>query len=148
MRVWIDATQHDEQIEVFGMTLLERLLRGLLDAQRQISGLEATEEQLPDRTEASGSIADFATKHLELTEVRIELAPATAFPRSVPQPLLDELPITWSTGNATLRERLREATLILRTAIRLPFESRANTRRFPTDRFEPGDILHPVKIDG
>ncbi len=111
MRVWIDATQHDEQIEVFGMTLLERLLRGLLDAQRQISGLEATQEQLPDRTEASGSIADSATKHLELTEVRIELAPGTPFPRSVPQPLLDELPITWSTGNATLRERLREATL-------------------------------------
>ena len=48
VRVWIDATRDNEQIEVFGMSLLERLLRSLLDAQQQISGLEAIQRHLPD----------------------------------------------------------------------------------------------------
>ncbi len=38
VRVWIDATKQDDGLEIFGMTLLERLLRSLLQAQRQLDG--------------------------------------------------------------------------------------------------------------
>ena len=45
MRVWIDATQQqDEGLQIFGMSLLERLLTSLVEAQQQLHGLEELEK--------------------------------------------------------------------------------------------------------
>ena len=75
MRIWIDATRHDEEIKIFGMTLLERTLRSLLEAQKQVKGLQALEEKLRGLSEARAYIRDFVGKRLSPSEVRVELSP-------------------------------------------------------------------------
>lgn len=76
MRIWIDATDPRSALEVFGMTLLERQLRTVV---------------------ASG---------LNPTEVRIELAPDASVIPSLPDQLLEQLPLRWSRNPGTLPERL------------------------------------------
>ena len=109
MRVWIDATRQDDGIEIFGMSLLERLLRSLLQAQRQLDGLKELEKELQGLTEAQAYIRGFLEKHLDPTEVRIELAAGATVPAHLPQELLAELPIVFSQGEASTSERLAEA---------------------------------------
>lgn len=109
MRIWIDATHQDESIEIFGMGLLERTLRSLLEAQRQLSGLRVLQEELRGMTEAKAYIESFIENRLAPTEVRIELGPGRSLPRGIPNDLLGKLPIVLSEGEATVRERLSEA---------------------------------------
>jgi phosphatidylglycerophosphate synthase len=109
VRIWIDATDHDERIEVFGMTLLERLLRSLLESQRQVLALKVLEKELKGLTEARTWIRSFVTRRLTPSEVRIELRAGAALPASIPRDLLASLPIVLSQGEATTRERLTEA---------------------------------------
>ena len=79
MSVWIDATQPACELRVFGMTLLERLLRTLL----QNGG--------------------------ELREVRVELPAGAAPPAGLPAELLAALPLRWSNPAASLAQRFRQA---------------------------------------
>jgi phosphatidylglycerophosphate synthase len=109
LRIFIDATRQQDEIRVFGMTLLERVLRSLLQAQQQVKGLQGLEEQLRGLTEARAYIRNFVSKRLTPTEVRIELAPGGVMPESIPQDLLAKLPIVLSQGDANVRERLAAA---------------------------------------
>jgi phosphatidylglycerophosphate synthase len=79
MRIWIDATQQDRSVRVFGMTLLERLLHAV---------------------QASGA---------ELAEVRVELAGGVPEPSDLPAELVDALPLRWSRGDDPARSRLDAA---------------------------------------
>jgi phosphatidylglycerophosphate synthase len=110
VRVWIDATRHRDDLEIFGMTLLERLLRSLLESQRQRVALTQLEKELRGLTEAQAYIHGFLEKHLEPTEVRIELGPNAALPESIPRRLLAKLPIVISQGDASPRTRLAQAS--------------------------------------
>lgn len=109
MRVWIDATQQDEQLQVFGMSLLERLLASLLEAQQQLDDLKKLEKQLEGLPQASTYIRSFLEKNLDPSEVRIELAPGASIPANLPRKLLDELPIAFSQGDASVGARLAQA---------------------------------------
>ena len=77
MRVWIDATGANHALRVFGMSLLERLLRGL---------------------RASGA---------RLSEVRVELPDGESAAGFLPDGLTAALPLRWSCGNAPLSRRLQ-----------------------------------------
>lgn len=79
MRIWIDATQQDTSIRVFGMTLLERLLHAVRTADTHV------------------------------TEVRVELAEGGRMPRDLPAELLATLPLRWLPGKGTLSSRLQSA---------------------------------------
>ena len=79
LRVWIDATRCDGALRVFGMTLLERLLRGLL------------------RSDA------------ELSDVMIELPHGARSPWPLPRKLTDTLPLSWSQRDAPLMSRFEQA---------------------------------------
>ena len=79
LSVWIDATQPACELRVFGMTLLERLLRTLL----QNGG--------------------------ELREVRVELPAGAPPPAGLPADLLSALPLRWSNPAAGLAQRFRQA---------------------------------------
>jgi phosphatidylglycerophosphate synthase len=79
LSVWIDATQPASELRVFGMTLLERLLRALL--------------------ETGG----------ELREVRVELPAGAPAPATLPADLLAALPLRWSNPGSPLAQRFREA---------------------------------------
>jgi phosphatidylglycerophosphate synthase len=79
LTVWIDATRPARELSVFGMTLLERVLRSLL----QIGG--------------------------ELREVRIELPAGEPAPTTLPADLLDALPRRWSNADVPLAQRFRQA---------------------------------------
>jgi phosphatidylglycerophosphate synthase len=79
LKVWIDATQPACELRVFGMTLLERLLRALL--------------------ETGG----------ELREVRVELPAGAPPPTTLPADLVAALPLRWSNGSAPLAQRFQEA---------------------------------------
>ncbi len=79
LSVWIDATQPACELRVFGMTLLERLLRALV----QIGG--------------------------ELREVRVELPAGAPAPEALPAEILAALPLCWSNRGAPLGQRFRQA---------------------------------------
>lgn len=108
MRIWIDATSHDERIEIFGMTLLERILRTLLQAQQQARGLQDLERELRGLPEARAWIRDFVESRLVPGEVRVELSPEGCLPTSLPRDLLAKLPIVFAQGRASVRDRLAE----------------------------------------
>ena len=79
LRVWIDATRPASELRVFGMTLLERLLRTLLE----IGG--------------------------ELREVRVELPAGASPPATLPAEILAALPLRWSNHGVPLARRFRAA---------------------------------------
>jgi len=108
LKVWIDATHHGRNT-VFGMTLLERMLRSLVHARRQISPLVKLEKELKGLGDVSDYVRSFVERQLAPSEVRIELAAGTPIP-ALPSDLLRELPLVWSTGDATSCERLAQAT--------------------------------------
>lgn len=75
MHIWIDATNPSSQLRIFGMTLLERQLRALLEA------------------------------GLETAEVYVQLAPETAnLPSLLPTSLVKELPLQWGHVSRTIAE--------------------------------------------
>jgi len=77
--IWIDATHAGAESLVFGMTLLERLLRALVD-----SGIEPN-------------------------EVRIDLPEGSHLQRKLPGDLVAVLPLVWSEGSDSLPTRLKSA---------------------------------------
>lgn len=109
MRIWIDATRHDERIGIFGMTLLERVLRTLVQAQQPMRGLQALDEELRGVPEVRAWIHDFIDRRLVPSEVRVELAPDGRIPADLPRDLLARLPVVFAQGQATVRDRLAEA---------------------------------------
>ena len=109
MRIWIDATRHDDSLEIFGMTCLERVLRTVLESQKQLRGLQALEEELRGLSEARSWIRNFVGRRLAVSEVRIELASDGTIPESIPHELLHKLPVVFAQGQATVRDRLSEA---------------------------------------
>lgn len=80
MRVWIDARGVDHTLTVFGLSLLERQLKGLLS--------------LP----SAGKAADSAS----LEEVHVELAPGSPIPR-LPHAVAQALPLCWSQSGQSAR---------------------------------------------
>jgi phosphatidylglycerophosphate synthase len=74
-----------------------------------VKGLQALEEQLRGLSEARAYIRDFVGKRLSPSEVRVELSPDGGIPASIPHELLAKLPIVFSQGQASVRERLAEA---------------------------------------
>jgi phosphatidylglycerophosphate synthase len=79
VRIWIDATQRDRSIRVFGMTLLERLLHAV------------------------------RTVDAELEEVRVELPGSVPVPSDLPAGIVDALPLRWSAGDGPMSSRLDRA---------------------------------------
>jgi phosphatidylglycerophosphate synthase len=79
LRVWIDATQPGREIRIFGMTLLERLLRALCE---------------------TGA---------PLHEVRVEVPSGSSLPDGLPVELLEALPLRWSHGEEPLARSLERA---------------------------------------
>ena len=79
LKIWIDATRSEAGPRLFGMTLLERLLRGIREA-------------CPD---AQG--------------VRIELAGGSTVPTSLPDDLLRALPLEWRHDGGSPADRLQSA---------------------------------------
>jgi phosphatidylglycerophosphate synthase len=79
VRIWIDATQQDRSIRVFGMSLLERLLHAV------------------------------RTAKAELEEIRIELPGDASVPSDLPAAITDALPLRWSRGDGPLSSRLDRA---------------------------------------
>jgi phosphatidylglycerophosphate synthase len=79
LRVWIDATDPRSTLPVFGMSLLERQLRALLQA------------------------------GLEPTEICIEIPSGTSSLPILPPDLSQRLPLRWSRDGAQLPERLARA---------------------------------------
>jgi len=108
VRIWIDATQHDESLRVFGMTLLERQLRGVMAAGRQLTGLEKAMDGLSDMVQAQARLMGFIGASARPTEVRVELASGAAIPQ-LPDDLLKELPLMWAQSGEPLGARLQEA---------------------------------------
>ncbi len=75
MHIWIDATNPSSRLRIFGMTLLERQLRALLEAS------------------------------LEPAEVYVQLAPETTnLPSLLPTSLVQELPLQWGHVSRTIAE--------------------------------------------
>ena len=75
MRIWIDATNPRSEIRIFGMTLLERQLRTLLEA------------------------------GLDPAEIYVQLAAETTnLPSLLPAPLVRQLPLQWGHVSRTLVE--------------------------------------------
>jgi phosphatidylglycerophosphate synthase len=79
LRVWIDATEPHAMLPLFGMPLLERQLRGLLEA-----GVAAS-------------------------EVRIELPEAGEDPPPLPRDVTQHLPLRWCRAAGGIAERLARA---------------------------------------
>ena len=78
MRVWIDATHHDGDLAVFGMSLVERALRALLSAQSGLRRLEQAEARLQELSYTQTRLEEFLRDKMRPKEVRIELAQNTA----------------------------------------------------------------------
>ena len=75
MHIWIDATNPSSRLQIFGMTLLERQLRALLEA------------------------------GLEPAEIYVQLAPETTnLPSLLPTSLVQELPLQWGHVSRTIAE--------------------------------------------
>lgn len=106
MRVWIDATHHDADLAVFGMSLIERALRALLDAQSGLRRLEQAEARLQELSYTQTRLEEFLRDKMRPKEVRIELAQNTEIPALDPS-LLQQLPITWSQSDRPVRDRLQ-----------------------------------------
>ena len=121
MRIWIDATQMDEDIRVFGMTLLERHLRALLEPQKALQGLPKAACKQTGLPQVGAGFDRFIAERVNPTEIRIELRAGASLPAALPQGLLERLPITWSQSDEPAGRRLRtlleaaegEATLAL-----------------------------------
>jgi phosphatidylglycerophosphate synthase len=79
LRIWIDATMPGSEMRMFGMTLLERLLRGLLQTGATFS------------------------------EVRVELADGAPIPASLPEKLIGALPLQWTRDDLPLPQRFERA---------------------------------------
>jgi len=79
LRIWIDATMPSSEIRMFGMTLLERLLRGL------------------QQTGAT------------FREIRVELAGGAPIPDSLPGKLVAALPLRWFRDDRPLSQRFERA---------------------------------------
>lgn len=79
MRIWIDATDPRSELRIFGMTLLERQLRTLIEA------------------------------GLEPTEVCVELPSGTSGLPSLPDDLVQRLPLRWLRDRGPLQEQLAHA---------------------------------------
>jgi len=79
VRIWIDATQQNHSIRVFGMTLLERLLHAV------------------------------RTADTELEEVRVELPGSVPVPSDLSAEIVDAPPLHWSRGDWPMSSRLDRA---------------------------------------
>ena len=109
MRVWIDATQIDEDVRVFGMTLLERHLRALLGARRALQGLAKSARKETGLPQIGTRIDRFIASRVSPTEVRIELRAGASLPGALPPWLLDRFPVTWSQSDEPTGRRLQAA---------------------------------------
>ncbi len=83
VHIWIDANHPHCALRLFGMTLLERVLRGLELAARGAK--------------------------LELGGIEVELASESAIARELPATLVDRLDVRWSHADAPLGRRLAQA---------------------------------------
>lgn len=108
MRVWIDATMLTESDRIFGMTLLERHLRSILEALKSFALLDEAAEKLDGLVKPQPRLTRFLAREIRPSEIRIELAP------DAPQPLIaeelaDQLAIVFSRSQASVGERLQKA---------------------------------------
>jgi phosphatidylglycerophosphate synthase len=106
VRVWIDATRMDGDIRVFGMSLLERHLRALLDARRPLDGLAKRARRETGLAAAGARLDRFVASRVRPTEVRIELRAGATQP-DLPKELLRGLPLRWFQCDEPIGRRLR-----------------------------------------
>jgi phosphatidylglycerophosphate synthase len=109
MRIWIDATQPECQLRVFGMTLLERRLRGIAAAESQLHSLENIERKVGGMLELERHLCRVAETKIRPSEIWIELPPDSPDPNWIPEDLLSSLPIRWMREPGSTRERLQRA---------------------------------------
>ena len=87
MRVWIDATRLDESLRVFGMSLLERQLRALLEVQKSFAELDDAAAKLDGLVSPQPRLTGFLQRSIRPSEVRIELAADAEEPQQLPAEL-------------------------------------------------------------
>ncbi|MGI9590843.1 MAG: hypothetical protein ACR2P8_05705, partial [Myxococcota bacterium] len=109
MRVWIDATGIDEDIQVFGMTLLERHLRVLSAARAAVERLPKAARKETSLPQVGACLEDLIGSRVSPTEVRIELRSGASLPEALPQELLERFPLAWSRSDEPAGRRLRAA---------------------------------------
>jgi phosphatidylglycerophosphate synthase len=90
MRVWIDATSASSGIHVFGMTMLERVLRSLERVSRR-------------------DLAAPAQAGALVSEVWVELPPGAPIPQHLPAELAAALSVSWLNEPGTVGARLAKA---------------------------------------
>ncbi|MDJ0849880.1 MAG: CDP-alcohol phosphatidyltransferase family protein [Myxococcota bacterium] len=86
MRIWIDATGSASGFRVFGMTLLERLLRGLVLARKSLEAREVA-----------------------IDEIRVALDDDAAGPDLHQEAAAAGLPVVWCRGEGSALERFRRS---------------------------------------
>jgi len=120
LRIWIDATMPGSEIRVFGMTLLERLLRALT------------------QTGASPS------------EVRVELAAGAPIPASLPRTLIETLPLHWSREDLPLAERFERAVQAAEgdPVLALSADTVVDTRPDPIPDTGTDPVCDPCYVSG
>ncbi|MCZ6784512.1 MAG: CDP-alcohol phosphatidyltransferase family protein [Proteobacteria bacterium] len=146
MKVWIDATSSNASVRVFGMSLLERILRGLALAARETKNQNG----------------------VRLSEIRVALPAGAPIPADLPADLCDALPMAWVNDGAPLVSALADALAdaaseavlvlsadsiidtrlfehLLRTSGNLAFVCGAQGERAAALRIEPP--LEPVGAD-
>ena len=108
MRIWIDATQPESRVQVFGMTLVERQLRAIAESSRKVRSLKVA-VQRAGIDAARRPIVSLAKSCIRPSEIWIELAPGDPDPSWIPEDFASKLPIRWMREPGTPRERLQRA---------------------------------------
>jgi phosphatidylglycerophosphate synthase len=109
MRIWIDARGSGWQQNVFHMTLLERLLRAISNAQKGLKKLKTAEKQLGYLVASEGILRSVARRHMVPTEIVVSMDEGAPEPSTIPPELLASLPVRFAPETGTLRERIRRA---------------------------------------
>jgi len=108
MRIWIDATQPESRVQIFGMTLVERQLRAIAESSRKVRSLKIA-VQRAGIDAARKPIVSLAKACLRPSEIWIELSPGEPDPIWIPEEFASSLPIRWVREPGSARERLQRA---------------------------------------
>lgn len=108
MRVWIDATRPGSRVRIFGMTLVERQLRVIADAERKARALFSAVQNV-GIDGARRKLEALAVAHGRPSVIWIELPVGDPDPDWIPAELVANLPIQWVRESGSTRERLQRA---------------------------------------
>jgi phosphatidylglycerophosphate synthase len=108
MRIWIDATGPESRLRIFGLTLVERQLRAIAEAEQKLRALKNVVRKIGIGA-AERQILHFANSRIRPTEIWIEIPPDDPEPSWIPDDLTTSLPLRWMREPGSTRERLQRA---------------------------------------